>query len=589
MAGSGRTDNTISGGVAGPVIQARDVTVRLPPSVIPALSGLPAGSPAFTGREAALRSLLDTLAPRPGDVEAGDAGPAVVVSAVGGLAGIGKTELAVQAARTALERGWFPGGVLFVDLFGYDPDRRVDPAQALDGWLRALGIPGDQIPPGLQDRTRLYTSALAAHAAQGQRILLVIDNASAPDQARPLLPTDGTTAAIVTSRDTLATLPSHLLDLTVLSLDEAVNLLDQQLQVNRPGDTRIRDAPEDAATIAELCGCLPLALTIVAALLAENPARTPHGLATDLTDTSSRLEELTYADKGVRAAFDLSYRRLDPAHARLFRLLPVNPGPDISTEAATALTDQPTSQTRRGLQALARAHLIDHGTTENRWRLHDLIRLYATTHPDDRAPALTRLLNHYRATTEAATQHLNPTAQPERSRFTGRDDALSWLDIEYANLTATIHTAATHPDHLTIARSLPLDLATFFEWRRHFEDWITLTIIAANAARTLSDRHGEGATLSSLGFALREGRRFNEAITACETAAQIFRDTGDRHGEGAALGNLGVALQGAQRFDEAITSHHEAAQIFRDTGDRHGEGAALGNLGVALRRVAALQ
>jgi hypothetical protein len=182
VGGEGDTYNKISGGIFfSAVIQGRDITVQLPPEITPALSGLPSGTPAFTGRDTDLRTLLDILAPRAadsqGDLEAPGDSPAstVMVAAVGGLAGIGKTEMAVQAARIALFRGWFPGGVLFVDLFGYDPARRLDPGQALEGFLHALAIPGEHIPPHTQDRARLYASVLAAYAHAGRRILVVID------------------------------------------------------------------------------------------------------------------------------------------------------------------------------------------------------------------------------------------------------------------------------------------------------------------------------------------------------------------------------------------------------------------------------
>jgi tetratricopeptide (TPR) repeat protein len=579
----GNVHNKITGGTQnGPVIQGRDFTLQLSATITPALSGLPPKAPAFTGRETELESLLDTMAPHAEGAPAGE-GPAVLIAAVGGLAGVGKTELAIQAAHTAQSRGWFPGGVLFVDLFGYDPARSIDPAQALDGWLRALGIPGEHIPPELQDHSRLYASVLATYAQEGRRILVVIDNASTPDQARPLFPSDRTTTTIITSRESLASLPVRLLDLNVLPVPDAVELLDQALQVRRQGDSRIADTPEDAARVAELCGHLPLALTIVAALLAEKPIRSLDSMAADLADTGSRLEELN----GVQAAFELSYQRLDPANARLFRLLPVNPGSDISTEATAALADLSPTDTRRGLEALARAHLIDHGTTEGRWRMHDLVRIYADTHPrtdvNDRTQALALLLLYCQDTTRAAVQHLEPGSYPESARFDDRDEALAWLDAEYPNLTAAIHTTASNTDYLTFAHDLPHVLWSYLDWRRHFEDWITLAAIALNAARTLHDRVAEASALNDLGVALGETRRFDEAIAAHQDAAQIRRDTGDRHREGTALNSLGLAPRSLRRHGEAITAHHEATRILRDTGDRHGEGMALCNLGVALQ------
>jgi hypothetical protein len=260
---SSRTRNVITGGVFfHAVIQGRDITVQLPPEVKPALSGLPRMTSTFTGRQTDLEELLGLLNPHRS--EAGLAQVAVVA----GLAGVGKTELALQAAYAPRRQRWYPGGVLFVDLYGYDPQRRLDPGRALDGLLRALGLPAEHIPPDAQDRARLYSSVLTAFTEQDQRILVVVDNASTAEQARPLLPTGGG-RAVVTSRHTLGGLGARLIDLDVLSVEGAVELLEKQLQLARgKSDARVREHLADARAIAELCGRLPLAVEIVAGLLA---------------------------------------------------------------------------------------------------------------------------------------------------------------------------------------------------------------------------------------------------------------------------------------------------------------------------------
>jgi tetratricopeptide (TPR) repeat protein len=600
MAPKHDTRNVISGGIFfSAVIQGRDITVQLPPDITPALSGLPSGTPAFTGRDTDLRTLLAPLAPCPGgsggddELPADAAARAVVVTAVGGMAGIGKTELAVQAARTALAQGWFPGGALFVDLFGYDTARRLEPGQALEGFLRALGIPDEHIPPDVQDRARLYTSVLAAYAKQDRRILVVIDNTSSTAQAKPLLPTDGATGAIVTSRDALGMLGARLLDLNVLTPDDAVQLLNRALTAARPSDTRVTDHPAAAPQIAQLCGGLPLALQIVAALLAENPARPLSAMVADLADAGSRLEELRYANIAVRTAFDLSYQHLNPDHARLFRLLPINPGPDISTQAAAVLAGLEQISARHCLEGLARAHLIERGITYGRWRMHDLVRLYAervaAAHAgdDDRSVAVERLLGYYLATTAAADAHMQALpGQPVPDRFADRDRALAWLDAERPNLLAAV-TLAADTGHLDTVEGLSLALAEFLSWRHHLSDWLVTATTAVRAASHLHSLHREGVALANLGAALAEPemRRFDEAITVCQQAAAIFAETGDRHREGVALTNLGGVLEEVRRFDEAITVCQQAAAIFAETGDRHREGGALTNLGCALREL----
>jgi tetratricopeptide (TPR) repeat protein len=582
VTGRGWTRNEISGGIFfSAVVQGRDITVVLPPKVHPALAGLPDASKVFTGRETDLKQLVDLLDPDNPETAV------VRVSAVGGLGGVGKTELVLQAAHAALRNGWFPGGVLFVDVFGYDPQRRVEAGTALEGMLRAAGVPGEHIPAEVQDRSRLFSSVMAAYAGEGRPVLVVVDNVSSSVQARPLLPAGG--KAVVTSRHTLADLDARLLELEVLTPRAGVALLADQLRLARgAADTRVADHPDDALSIARLCAGLPLALRVVAALLAAQPARLLSSMAAELQDARTRLDELSFTgadgEVAVRSAFDLSYRQLDPQRARTFRLLVFNPGPEISTEAASALAALDQRTIRRHLEELTRAHLIEPGSSYGRWRMHDLVRLYAaqqsqTEADDDWAEALTRLLLYYLNTTRAAVSYLNPTVTHSAGeRFPDRTHALAWLDAEYPNLT----TIARLDMFSEVAADLTLDLWRFFELRRYFADWITLTTRALQIARQLHDRPREAAALVSLGGALRQVRRFEEAIVVCQDAAAIRRETGDQPGEGIALNNLAAAQALAGRFEDAITTHRHAAAIFRETGDRHRQGIALNNLGTAL-------
>ncbi|MBA4864019.1 tetratricopeptide repeat protein [Streptomyces sp. PSKA54] len=617
--------NQISGGVFfHAVVQGRDITVQLPPHITPALSGLPPASTAFTGRDEQVKDLLEVLAPGAGPQKP------VLVAAVAGLAGVGKTELAVQTAARALRQpGWFPGGVLFIDMFGYDAERRLSPEHALDGLLHALGIPGEHIPAELQDRSRLYRSVLAAFAEQRRRILVVIDNVSTAEQARPLLPTDGATAALLTSRHTLD-LDARLHDLD--SLDEAasVELLRQVLlQARGPADTRVQDAPEHAATIARLCAGLPLALRIAAASLADVPTRPLASLAQALEAAHTRLDRLRREDRAVRAAFDLSYQRLSGDHARLFRLLPLHAGPDLSTESAAHLADTDQPRAEELLQDLARAHLIDPGRTWGRWRLHDLVRLYADQHghthtdTDQRATAQVRLHTYYITTTQAADTHVTSEAAPS-ARFTDRHDAFTWLEDERLNLlaTATAPPPLGHPDTTT---ALAIALVQYLNLRHHFDDLLTVASTALALSRERGDRRGEAKALYTLGMGLFGMRQFEEALdahtTAMDLAAEvndvsvlavvmhrrgetlselrrfeealdirtavvdIFRALGSRLWEGIALAALGAALENVGRHEEAIDAYTNALAIHRELGDRISESITLGNLGGALREV----
>jgi len=261
--GGGETRSTISGGIQkGPVLIGRDfrnvqfgdiVQAAAAPVALAQLPALVAG---FTGRGAELAEITALLNP------AGGAG-AVVVSAVAGLAGVGKTALAVQAGHAARQAGWFPGGVLFLDLHGYD-DAPVEPGQALDALLRALGVAAEYIPPGAEERAGLYRSVLARIS---DPVLIIADNASSEAQVRLLLPGPGPHRVVVTSRHTLAGLGARLLDVAVLDDEAGVALLDRALRDARPGDNRIGADRRGAARLAGICGGLPLALQITAALL----------------------------------------------------------------------------------------------------------------------------------------------------------------------------------------------------------------------------------------------------------------------------------------------------------------------------------
>ena len=410
-----------------------------------ALVQLPPVTAGFTGRDDELAVLSELLDP------AGTTGP-VVVSAVAGLAGVGKTTLAVEAAHAARLQRWFGGGVLFLDLHGYD-EAPVEPGQALDALLRALGVPAEHIPPGTEERAGLYRSVLAEHTGP---VLVIADNASAEAQVRPLLPGAGPHKVLVTSRHTLAGLGARLVEVTVLDDDAAVNLLNGALRVARPHDDRVTSDWKAATRLAGVCGGLPLALQITAALLNADPALSAAELVDELAAESVRLEQLAYDDGSgaaglsVAAAFELSYRRLDDIAARVFRLLPVNPGPDVSTGAAAVLMDLPVSEVRTVLAGMARVHLIETapGGT-GRWRMHDLLRLYAQRLSDDHAEAdgreqaRDRLLGYYLDMADAANEHLRALpgmAVPEQ--FTGRDGALEWLDTERASLVAAVMMAA---------------------------------------------------------------------------------------------------------------------------------------------------
>jgi tetratricopeptide (TPR) repeat protein len=553
-----------------------------------ALAALPAAPGRLVGRDDEVQELLDLLDPRR---------PWATVCAMAGLAGVGKTALALHAAHeAAFGRGWFPGGQLFIDLRGYDPGQQVTVGQALGAWLRALGVRDADLPPTEAEQAGLYQSELARLADGEKPVLLVADNASTAAQVEALIPARGEHRMLVTSRNVLASIPGRLIDLDVLLPSAAADLIASVLTSGRPGDRRARDEAV-LQQVTELCGRLPLALQITAEILKADPGLPLAAIATELQDPPARLAALSREDgsgrtRAVRAAFEASYRRLAADQARLFRLLALNPGPDTATEAAAALIGAPVGQVRPLLAALAGASLVtEQPVSGNRWRMHDLIRLYAAelgrdaARDDQSEVALDRLLEYYQETTAAAADHQSALpGQAVPARFDGLADALAWLDAERPTLVAAVTLAAASGRART-AVALTSRLADFLGWRRQFDDVIRTGQAAVDSAHHAGDRHGEAWALNSLGLALREVRRFGEAITAHQQALAIFRDLGDRLGEAWALNSLGLALQEVRRFGEAITAHQQALVIFRDLGDRHREAAALNNLGPALREV----
>ncbi|MFJ9374655.1 ATP-binding protein [Streptomyces sp. NPDC101455] len=588
--------NKISNGVFfSTVVQGRHITIELPPQVSTALHGLPPASPVFVGRDSHLGALLGRLDPAAGASAGSAGGPVVIVTAVGGLAGVGKTELALQSARTALDQGWFPGGVLFVDLFGYDDARRVEPAQALEGFLRALGVPGEHIPHGVQDRQRLYTSILASYAKEGRRILVVIDNAATDEQARALLPADSWTGAVVTSRHTLGMLNARLLDLDILLMNDAVRLLDSTLRMARPHDTRVTDSPEDALRIAELCAGLPLALRIIGAVLISRPERPLARMADELADEKARLEALRYDDIAVGAAFELSYRQLPTRHARLFRLLSLNPGPDVSTDAVAVLAGTDGDSARRDLQDLARAHLVEAGTPYGRWRMHDLVRSFSdrlAAEDEERWPVLENLFTWYTHSVNIADQVMRPgrirpdlgePPGPVLAAFPDRNGALAWCEAEEPNLVAVVHNGVSEGmGHLVW--TIPLSMWGFLTQTLSWDQWIEAHQVAADAAARCGAHSGQGWLLNNLGTGYRAIGRPERSRAAFATGLDVRRGLGDLHGQADSLKDMAMTARVWEDWEEALRLSYEALDVMArlTVPDRSGNAAALDTIAVSL-------
>ncbi|MEU6546967.1 tetratricopeptide repeat protein [Streptomyces sp. NPDC046859] len=539
-----------------------------------AKDSLPAPPADFTGRGDELAQILNSLRRN----RRRTAQRHVLICAVSGLGGIGKTALALHAGHKALKKGWFPGGALFVDLRGYDADP-VTADQAVTALLDTMGVRGTDLPPTAPAQHSLYHSRLD----QRPPTLLLLDNASDPTQITPLLPGSDRHRVLITSRDKLPQLEARLLALEELSPEEAYALLDRALRIADPEDGRIRDEAEAAGKLAQLCGQLPLALRIAAALLAGDRGMPVRELVGQLTASRDRLAYLDDGARSVRAAFEVSYRRLPEERARVLRLMALGPTAETGTEALAALLGAD-SVPVGVLNGLVRAHLVGRGSGQERWRLHDLVREYAAglATVEEGEAARERVLDFYHRWTNAADNRLRwLPGMPEVKLFADRAGSLAWLDAERANLV-TAAQWADHDRHAETAVRLALTLAAYLDWRRAFDDWITVSRAAQRAARRTGDHKSEARARHNLGVALREAGRAREAIDAHVQARNLFQATGDRNREARAWNMLGVALREAGRTQEAIDAHTQARNLFQATGDRNREATAWTNLGLAL-------
>nr|WP_277611412.1 BTAD domain-containing putative transcriptional regulator [Streptomyces scabichelini] len=551
------------------------------PTQVPAQ--LPFGVTEFAGRQEELARLESVLA------AAADHSTAVVISAVSGTAGVGKTALALHWARRV--RKLFPDGQLHVNLRGFDPGGpTMDPAAAVRGFLDAFGVPPARIPAGLEGQVGLYRSLLA-----GRRVLVVLDNARDAEQVRPLLPGAPGCLALVTSRNRLTSLAAiegaHLVTVDLLAPAAARDLL-----ISRLGAARVAAEPAAVEEIVARCAGLPLALVVVAARAAAQPHLPLAGLAGELRKADSRLDALDAGDPAsqVRTVFSWSYRTLSPDMARLFRLLGLHPGPDMGVPGAAALAGVPTGRARTLLAELVRAHLLaEH--VPGRYASHDLLRAYATELANtldteaDRHTAMHRMLDHYLHTARTAEAVLTPyeqnliTLPPARPGAAPEDlpdhqEAQAWFIAELPVLLAAIDQAAatgfdTHAWQLTSA------LTSFLDRHVYWPVLAATQATALEAAQRRGDRAGEANAHRGFGIAQDRLDHPEDARTHYLLALDLFGELGSRPGQ--ARMHLHLArLSGAQdRFEQALAHACHGLDHFRTVDDRAGQSAALNHIG----------
>jgi len=552
---------------------------------------LPAAPAQFIDR-AAEQARLDELIGQSAE-PAGEA----QVRAVVGSPGVGKSALATVWAHRAA--GHFPDGQLYVNLKGFGPAARpVLPAQAVRGFLQALGVPSAEIPETPDAQAALYRSVLA-----GKRVLVVLDNARDADQVRPLLPGSSRCAVLITSRVRLdglvATVGARILTLDVMSEAES-----RELIVRRLGAARAQAEPEAMADLARLCAGLPLGLAIVAARAAARPGFRLAALSAELAGGDGRrLDALETADttSSVREVFSWSYRQLSRPAARVFRLLGLHPGPDITVAAAASLGGTGRPQARRVLAELAGAHLLTEHVP-GRFTGHDLLRAYAAElaaeaeAEADRDLARRRLGDHYLHTAAAAGRRLCPARPPlglgdpqpgaVPEKFASYAEALAWFSAEHQVLLAVADAAAaTHGD--ARAWQLPALLTDYLNREGHWHDLAALGRAALAAAEQAGDGLGRAHAHASIGVANLRVGCYRTARSHLLRASSLFREEGATAWQARNHLTVGVLFDRQGRHDKARRQAERALSLYQDLGYRAGEAHALENLGWHLANLGA--
>ncbi len=560
-------------------------------SKVPGIFRLPPDIAHFTGRE----DILDKL--RTLFEQETDRATAVIISAIAGKAGVGKTALAIHLAHVV--KSSFPDGSLYVNLRGADA-RRVDPAIVLANVLTAVGVVRPPIPDDLDARAGLYREWLAEH-----RILVVLDNAADEAQVRPLLPDTSSSAAIVTSRSRFGGLDSaHVHNLDVLEPDQAVKLLAMV------SDRRLETVAEVelAHDIASLCGHLPLAVRIVGARLKSRMYWDLQTVRDRLRSESRRLDEL--GNREVRASFALSYDERPAEEQRLFRLLGLLAGPTFAPWVAAVLLDVPVQEAEELVARLVDSTLLEpDGQDVNgrmRYRFHDLLRLFARERlqlhvdrfPEEevRAP-LRRVLTAYLTLAEKA----DALVQPDGVRYADSEDehgspsvtwpvadvidsadAIGWFAAERSCLVAAVEQAYDEGFD-DIAWRLAAALTNFFSRRAHWHNWERTNALGLQAARRGGGRIGHAVALLSQGRLLIDQGRFAEAVSPLQESLKGFRGLHERRGESHAGLNLGNAYAEQGQWQDAIQRFDECLPILRALGHAHTEAEALQSRAILYR------
>jgi DNA-binding SARP family transcriptional activator/tetratricopeptide (TPR) repeat protein len=537
--------------------------------VLPLPAQLPLDAQGFSGRHDELRALHDML-------PAARGAETVPVAVISGTAGVGKTALAIRFGHQVAKH--FPDGQLYINLRGRDPGRPpMEPIEALGILLISFGMPPHRLTSSAEERAALFRSLV-----DGKRILAVLDNASSAAQVRSLLPGSPDCLVVVTSRNQMAGLVAAegaaLISLDVLSDDEAREMLARRL-----GRERVAAEPQAANEIIAACAGLPLALSIAVGRATAGRAKRPLAqLATELRDARNRLDALEEGDAAtdVRAVLSWSYDQLSPAAARMFRLLGLHPGPDISLSAAASLAGISRAEAGTALRELTRTHMAaEH--LPGRFTFHDLLRVYATDQAErhdpepERSAAVQRMLDHYLHTAMAASQRFSPFRSPLRlatpqpgvlpAEMADKDQAMAWFDAEAPVLLTLIEYASANGFD-THAWQIPWTLGPFFHRRGRWRSYAASQRTALAAAQRLDDTLALAHAHHLLGHAQLQMSDYSSAEPNFRRALDLFRELQDRANEAVVLNGLGGMLEKQERYPEALAVALDALRMLKAAG-----------------------
>jgi tetratricopeptide (TPR) repeat protein len=532
---------------------------------------LPPDLPGFVGRAAQVSAI----------VEAAGRARGLALWSISGMGGTGKTRLAVHAAHLLAAR--YPDGQLYVDLSG---PARVAPETALEHLLKILGVPGESLPHGLAARSAALRDRLA-----GRRVLIVIDDALDDQQVLPLLPSGPGCAVIVTSRRVLTIDGAASIGLGMFSPEESVSMLDAVV-----GGDRVGAEIAQARRLAELCGHLPLALSLAAQRIRARPTWPVGYFADRLADERRRLDELAVGDRAVNSAFSFSYRGLSPAEQVLFRRLALHPGRDITAPAAAALVSEEVDAAEAVLESLLDQNLLQQAAP-GRYQLHELLRAFAfrqasgADSPGERDESTTRLLDWYAHATDAATRPLRrfqlpidlnlpvpktPVPEPHDA-----DGALRWLDSEYPNLIACMRLACDEGWYAHAVQMGQL-LQPYLVRRRPAHDFVAAMSLAHAAAVGLGQTRAVAHTLTELGNACLAAGEIDRALRVQRKALSLHAESGDTHGQALSLNHLGTVSRRLGDYEESASLYRQSVEMFTALQDRARLGSTCGNLAISL-------